>query len=328
MGYRSIGGIIMARVWTIGEALIDFIPEQKGVGLKDVVTFKKAPGGAPANVAAAVSKLGGKSTFIGKLGEDAFGDFLVEVLDEVGVETKHIKRTNKANTALAFVSLREDGERDFSFYRNPSADMLLSEEEIDVSSFSQEDILHFCSVSLVDAPVRQAHVAAIKAVQKVGGLICFDPNIRLPLWDNHAEYREVIQRFLPYADIIKISEDELEFITEIADEDEAIKSILKLKPKLLIITKGGNGVSAYLGQKEIHAPGYSVNTVDTTGAGDSFIGSLLYQLADKNTDINNIQEDTLKEMLLFSNAAAALTTTKQGAITALPNKEDVKKIIG
>ncbi|HHX60901.1 MAG TPA: aminoimidazole riboside kinase [Epulopiscium sp.] len=308
----------MAQVWTIGEALIDFIPEQKGVGLKDVVTFKKAPGGAPANVAAAVSILGGKSAFIGKLGKDAFGDYLVEVLEEVGVETKYIKRTNQANTALAFVSLKEDGERDFSFYRNPSADMLLNEEEIDRGSFNQGDILHFCSVSLVDAPVRQAHVGAIKAVQDVGGIICFDPNIRLPLWDNHAEYRRVIQHFLPEADILKISEDELEFITEIKNEKEAINSLLQLNAKILIVTRGGQGVSAYAQGKEINVPGYSVDTVDTTGAGDSFIGSFLHQLVDKKIDLNNIQEETLKEMLLFSNAAAALTTTKQGAITALP----------
>lgn len=327
MGYRSIGEIVMAKVWTIGEALIDFIPEQKGVSLKDVTTFQKAPGGAPANVAATVSKLGGKSAFIGKLGQDGFGDFLVEVLEEVGVETRYIKRTDKANTALAFVSLREDGERDFSFYRNPSADMLLDEKEIDVHSFGKDDILHFCSVSLVDAPIRQAHIAAVKAVRHVGGLICFDPNIRLPLWSDHIEYRNVIQKFLPYADILKISEDELEFITDIKEEEQAIKSLLELKPKILIITRGGQGVSAYTHQHVVEVPGYCVDVVDTTGAGDCFIGSFLYQVNEKGINLDRITEKELKEILRFSNAAAALTTMQKGAITAIPSKDTVERFM-
>jgi len=317
----------MSNIFTIGEALIDFIPEQKGTPLKDVVSFQKAAGGAPANVAATAAILGGQSYFIGKLGQDAFGDFLVEVLKNVGVGINYIQRTDKANTALAFVSLREDGERDFSFYRSPSADMLLEEEEINNKWFHTGDILHFCSVSLVDAPVRKAHLAAIKAVKEAGGIISFDPNIRLPLWKDHNEYKNVICDFLKFGDILKISEDEIEFITGVNDEKIAIQWLLSLEIKMLLITRGKNGVSAYYKNHEMKVPGYSVIVADTTGAGDAFIGSFLYKISINNIDINNISNEAMKEMLTFSNAVAALTTTKKGAINAIPSIEVVKKFM-
>lgn len=317
----------MPNIFTIGEALIDFIPEQKGALLKDVASFQKAPGGAPANVAATVAILGGQSYFIGKLGQDAFGDFLVEVLQNIGVGIDYIQRTDKANTALAFVSLREDGERDFSFYRSPSADMLLEEGEINENWFKAGDILHFCSVSLVDAPVRKAHIAAIKAVKAAGGTISFDPNIRLPLWKDHNEYRKVIRDFLKFADILKISEDEIEFITGMKDEKKAIKWLLSLKIKILLITRGQNGVSAYYNGDEMKVLGYRVSVEDTTGAGDAFIGSFLYKLLINNIDIKHVSNEDLKEILKFSNAVAALTTTKKGAISAIPSREVVEKFM-
>ncbi|MCM8711218.1 carbohydrate kinase [Clostridium sp. SYSU_GA19001] len=317
----------MKKVFTIGEALIDFIPEQKGTALKDVSSFQKAPGGAPANVAAVVSKLGGQSAFIGKLGKDAFGDYLVETLREVGVKTDYIFRTHKANTALAFVSLREDGERDFSFYRNPSADMLLEESEIDKQWFGEGDILHFCSVSLVDAPVRKAHVAAIEAVKKAGGIISFDPNIRFPLWQDHKEYKNIICEFIKYDDILKVSEDELEFITGISEEEKAIQWLLSLGVKVILITRGSKGVSAYFGSNEITVEGYKVKAVDTTGAGDSFIGAFLYQICTKDIYINNIAYNKMKEILKFSNAVAALTTMNKGAISAIPSLEIVENFM-
>ena len=317
----------MSNIFTIGEALIDFIPEQKGVGLKAVNSFYKSPGGAPANVAATAAKLGAKSYFIGKLGADAFGDFLVETLATVGVGIDYIQRTEVANTALAFVSLKEDGERDFSFYRSPSADMLLEEKEINSEWFHLGDILHFCSVSLVDAPVRKAHLAAIKAVKEAGGIISFDPNIRLPLWKDHIEYKNVIHNFLVYADILKISEDEIEFITGVKDEKIAIQWLLSLGLKILLITRGKNGVSAYYNDQEITVPGYSVSVADTTGAGDAFIGSFIYKLSISTVDINHISKDEMKEILSFSNAVAALTTTQKGAISAIPSRETVEKFL-
>lgn len=317
----------MAKIFTIGEALIDFISEQSGVELKKVNSFQKAPGGAPANVAATVSILGGRSYFIGKLGKDAFGDFLVETLKNTGVGTEYIFRTDKANTALAFVSLKEDGEREFSFYRNPSADMLLEESEICRDWFRTRDILHFCSVSLVDAPVRKAHIAAIEAVKKAGGLISFDPNIRLPLWQNHEEYNSIIREFIKYADILKISEDELEFITGIDDEEKAIQWLLQFDIKVLLITRGSSGASAYFSSCEVDAEGFKVKAIDTTGAGDSFIGAFLYKVSSNCTDINNISCKDIKDILEFSNAVAALTTMNRGAISALPSLGNVENFI-
>ncbi|OPJ60586.1 carbohydrate kinase family protein [Clostridium oryzae] len=317
----------MGKLFTIGEALIDFIPKEKGVGLKDVSSFEKAPGGAPANVAAAAAKLGLQSYFIGKLGNDAFGDFLIETLKSVEVNTNHVFRTSKANTALAFVSLMDSGERDFSFYRNPSADMFLDQCEISPQWFKSGDILHFCSVSLVDAPVRMAHIAAISAVKEKGGFISFDPNIRLPLWQDHEEYKRVIRSFVEYADIIKVSEDELEFITGFSDEEKAIAWFLNFNVKILIITRGKDGVSAFYKGYKVTVNGYKVKAVDTTGAGDSFIGAFLYQICNNKLDIMNIEKSEIKDILKFSNAVAALTTMNKGAISALPSLETVEKFM-
>lgn len=308
----------MGRVITIGEVLIDFIPTSIGCKLKEVEGFVKKPGGAPANVAACVSRLGGKSKFIGKVGQDAFGEYLVDVLAKENVNTEDIIFTSEANTALAFVSLEESGERDFSFYRKPSADMLLNENEIKFEMFEAEDILHFCSVDLIEAPVKYAHIKAIEYAKKKGALISFDPNVRLPLWSDASQCRETIKDFIPYADILKVSDDELLFITEIEKVDLAIQKLMELNPNLrwLIITKGSKGVFAVVNQKSYQVKGYQVKPIDTTGAGDAFIGAVLYSIA------NESQKEPY-QILKFANAVGALTTTKEGAISALPTMSDV-----
>ena len=211
----------MTKLFSIGEVLIDFIPLQRGAALKDVVSFERAPGGAPANVAAAVAKYGHDASMITKLGKDAFGDFLVEQLEKAGVHTDKILRTDEANTGLAFVSLKDNGERDFSFYRNPSADLLFNEEEVKAEWFGQGDVLHFCSVDLVESPMKQAHIRAIHLMKEKGGLISFDPNVRLPLWDHPEDCRSAILEFLPLAHLVKISDEELEFITGISDVEDS-----------------------------------------------------------------------------------------------------------
>ena len=174
----------MKKVISIGEALIDFIPHEKGQSLNNVSNFLRVAGGAPLNVAAAVAKLGGNAQMLTKLGVDSFGDHILEQVEPLGVDISKVLRTKEANTALAFVSLREDGERDFSFYRNPSADMLLNAEEIEEEVFAQGGILHFCSVSLIDAPIKEAHRKAIEFAKRNNCLISFDPNVRLPLWES------------------------------------------------------------------------------------------------------------------------------------------------
>ena len=316
----------MKKVIAIGEALIDFIPHEKGRALNDVENFLRVPGGAPLNVAAAVAKLGGKSQMLTKLGQDGFGDAILNEVKPLGVDVSRISRTNEANTALAFVSLREDGERDFSFYRNPSADMLLSAEEICSEDFNERDILHFCSVSLIDAPIKEAHRRAIEIAKEKGCLISFDPNVRLPLWKNPEDCRKAILEFLPLSNIVKISDEELEFITGIKDEKEALDFLLTGDVKVIIYTKGTNGAEFITKERVIFSPSFKVSAQDTTGAGDSFIGSLLYQVAEGEYSLEELvtlSEEKVQEILTFSNATAALTVCKKGAIGALPLKEEV-----
>ena len=316
----------MKKVIAIGEALIDFIPHEKGRALNNVENFLRVPGGAPLNVAAAVAKLGGKSQMLTKLGQDGFGDAILNEVKPLGVDVSRISRTKEANTALAFVSLREDGERDFSFYRNPSADMLLSAEEICSEDFNERDIFHFCSVSLIDAPIKEAHRRAIEIAKEKGCLISFDPNVRLPLWKQPEDCRKAILEFLPLSNIVKISDEELEFITGIKDEKEALDSLLTGDVKVIIYTKGTNGAEFITKERVIFSPSFKVSAQDTTGAGDSFIGSLLYQVAEGEYSLEELvtlSEEKVQEILTFSNATAALTVCKKGAIGALPLKEEV-----
>src|SRR6056297_3163927 len=190
------------KVLCIGEALIDFVPTDVGIDLKNVEGFIKKPGGAPANVAATVSILGGKSALITQLGEDAFGDFLVDTLEDAHVDTKYVFRTKEANTALAFVSLKENGDRDFSFYRNPSADMLLSKDKITSDMLNSNDIIHFCSVDLIESPMKETHVKLLEEANKKDLIVSFDPNVRLPLWPDEKSCQETINEFIPYASIV------------------------------------------------------------------------------------------------------------------------------
>lgn len=318
----------MRTVYTMGEALIDFIPSQKGVALKEVESFSRVAGGAPANVAAAVAKLGGRSAFIGKLGKDAFGDYLVETMFDIGVDVAHVLRTEEANTALAFVSLKADGNRDFSFYRNPSADMLLHEDEIRPDWFGKDDILHFCSVDLIEAPVKYAHIKAIESARAAGAVISFDPNVRLPLWPDHESCRRTILDFVPLCHIVKISDEELEFITGHKDEDKAIASLFVGDVEHVIYTCGGEGATWFSKQGlSVSVPGRRVQVQDTTGAGDCFIGALLYQLAMGPAFVDSIDEQHAAKLLGFANAAAAITTTRYGAIQALPTLSEVESFL-
>ena len=320
----------MGKLISIGEVLIDFIPLDKGVALKDVSSFERAPGGAPANVAAAVAKYGEKSTMISKLGIDAFGDFLVEKLKEVGVDTTGILRTDQANTALAFVSLKNNGERDFSFYRNPSADLLLEPDELDETSFSEGDYLHFCSVDLVESPMKHAHLKAIEIVKAKQGIISFDPNVRLPLWNNEQDCRKTILEFLPLTHIVKISDDELEFITGISDEQEALTTLFQGDVEVIVYTQGGKGASVLTRGMKCFKEGFKINVVDTTGAGDAFIGGFLYCLLKNEVGPSNLKryvEEHGLDLLSFANASGALTTTKKGGMSALPTRHEIESFL-
>ncbi|MGL4338745.1 MAG: carbohydrate kinase family protein [Turicibacter sp.] len=310
----------MSKVISIGEALIDFMSDGRG-------GFIKSPGGAPANVAACVAKLGGESQLITKLGNDFFGDFLANTLVMSNIDTSAVFRTDEAKTGLAFVSHTEAGERSFLFYRDPSADMLLNENEMDETWFNQGDILHFCSVNLIDAPVRKAHDKAIELAWKKGCLICFDPNIRLSLWNDHNEYQEVVNKYLDYADVVKISDEELFFITGIEDENLAINQILTRVP-MVVYTKGSKGAQVYTKAYSVTHHGYKTTAVDTTGAGDSFIGAFLYQLGLQQIRGEfAVDKRKMYDILAFSNAVAMLVVSKKGTIDVMPSLAEVQRVV-
>ena len=209
-------------LFSIGEALIDMIPSRVGCSFDEVPAFSPRVGGAPANVCAAVARLGGRSALLSQLGDDPFGHKIARALAECGVELSHLEFTGKASTALAFVSLAENGERTFSFCRKPSADLLYAPEQIDPGWFSQAFALHFCSVALVESPMREAHKTAIAAARSAGTIIDFDPNLRFPLWPDRDALRRTVLEFLPLADVVKISDEELEFLTGTSDIEAAL----------------------------------------------------------------------------------------------------------
>ena len=304
------------KVVALGELLVDFVPLQTGCALEDVESFERAAGGAPANVAAAVARLGGCSEMISQVGEDAFGAFLLSSLQAEGVDTRWVFRTARANTGLAFVSVDAGGERDFAFYRNPSADLFLCEEQIVPAMFTECAVLHFCSVDLVDWPVKAAHRRAIELARQAGAIVSFDPNVRLPLWDCPESCRAAIREFLPFADVVKLSDDEVEFVTGCASERDAVRKLLSLGCRLVIVTRAACGSAAYTRAAEAQATAPSVQVVDTTGAGDSFVGSFLFQLARdgvKRHQLDALPSKQLASYLEFSSRYAALTVQHEGA---------------
>ena len=236
-------------LFSIGEALIDMIPSRVGCSFDEVPSFSPRTGGAPANVCAAFARLGGKSAFLSQLGDDPFGHKIARELEACGIDLSHLAFTDKANTALAFVSLEEDGSRTFSFYRKPSADLLYSPEQIDPAWFADAFALHYCSVSLVDSPMRYAHLAAISAAREAGAIVSFDPNLRFPLWPDRDMLRGTVLQFLPLSNILKISDEELEFLTGTTDIESALPQLLvgdvrrHIGQQVAIEEKGNDGSS-------------------------------------------------------------------------------------
>ncbi|MBA0664343.1 hypothetical protein Goklo_004366 [Gossypium klotzschianum] len=311
---------------SFGEMLIDFVPTVSGVSLAEAPGFLKAPGGAPANVAIAVSRLGSKASFIGKLGDDEFGHMLADILKQNGVSGDGILFDQGARTALAFVTLRADGEREFMFYRNPSADMLLTPEELNLDLIRSAKVFHYGSISLIVEPCRSAHLKAMEVAKESGALLSYDPNLRLPLWPSADEARKQILSIWDKADIIKVSDVELEFLTGSNKiDDETAMKLWRPNLTLLLITLGEKGSMYYTKYFHGSVDAFHVNTVDTTGAGDSFVGALLCKIVEDPTILEN--ESKLREVLKFANACGAITTTKKGAIPALPTEAEVLALI-
>nr|CAD1838904.1 unnamed protein product [Ananas comosus var. bracteatus] len=315
-----------ALVVSFGEMLIDFVPDAAGVSLAESTGFLKAPGGAPANVAVAIAKLGGSAAFIGKFGDDEFGHMLVEILRQNGVRDEGVLFDKDARTALAFVTLRSDGEREFMFYRNPSADMLLAESELNLPLIRQARIFHYGSISLISEPCRSAHLAAMRAAKAAGILCSYDPNVRLPLWPSPDAARSGIRSIWNQADFIKVSDDEVEFLTQRDPQsEENVLSLWYEGLKLLIVTDGEKGCRYFTKSFKGRVPGFSVKTVDTTGAGDAFVGALLVSIAKDGSLFQN--EEKLREALKFANACGAICTTQKGAIPALPTTATAMELV-
>lgn len=309
-------------LFAIGEALIDFIPDKTGCDFGEVSAFSPKVGGAPANVLGAFSLLGGKTQLLTQVGDDPFGYKIKDELLNFGIGLKYLKMTDKANTALAFVSLANNGDRTFSFYRNPSADMLYSEKNITSDMFSDCFALHFCSVSLGDFPMREAHKHAIKLARENDAVISFDPNLRFPLWKDKTALKNAVLEFLPMADIVKISDNELSFITGTDDVEKGCKILLKTA-KIVICTCGENGAYAFSKNASVFSKGENVKAVDTTGAGDAFCGSFLYNLYRNNiekSELSDITQERLQDFLDASNAYCAKSIQKYGAIASYPDK--------
>ncbi|CAN1842539.1 Probable fructokinase-7 [Linum perenne] len=259
--------------------LIDFVPTVNGVSLAEAPAFKKAPGGAPANVAVGVSRLGGSSAFIGKLGDDEFGHMLDDILKQNNVDNSGVRFDPYARTALAFVTLRADGEREFLFFRHPSADMLLKESELQIDMLKKAKVFHYGSISLISEPCRSAQIAALKTVKTSGGILSYDPNLRLALWPSPEAAKEGIMSIWNEADVIKIV-----FLTggdDPNDDNVILKKLFHPNLTLLIVTEGSQGCRYYTKMQEFkgRVQGVKVKPVDTTGAGDAFVGGLLSSLA-------------------------------------------------
>lgn len=309
---------------SIGEMLIDFTPYMTEGGS---ALYQPNPGGAPANVASVVAKLGLHSAFVGKVGNDVFGLSCKEALKNAGVCTEHLVLTSDYPTTLAFVTLLPGGNREFSFYRNRlTADVILEKSDLSQSAYQNTRIFHFGSVSLTEDPEKSTVLFAVEEAKKAGAIISYDPNLRLPLWKSAEEAKKTILETLHYADILKLSEEEVEFLFGKVDDHEICKELSeKHGVSLILITKAADGCYAYVNGRDYHSYAYDLKTIDTTGAGDSFLAWVVYCLLHSGKDIKDLSDGDVTEMLDFANALGSLVTTKKGAIPAIPSIEEINR---
>jgi fructokinase len=315
----------MADAICLGELLIDFVPTVTGTSLIDAPAFKKAPGGAPANVAVGLARLGTPSAFMGKVGDDPFGQFLAHTLSEAGVDVGPLRFSSEARTALAFVSLRADGEREFMFYRHPSADMLFTPDEVDAEAIRRARLLHYGTISLIGEPSRSATLHAIDLARDAGCLISCDPNLRLALWPDRAAARDGLLLGIARAQVVKLSDEELRFLTGSDDPAAAREQLWHDRLELMVVTLGAAGCVYFTPDSDGVVVGSAVEAIDATGAGDGFVAGLLHGLlADRNVTGD---EARLRELCRFANAVGALATLERGAIPALPTLERVRAFL-
>lgn len=312
-------------VVALGELLIDFTDNGKS-GQGNTI-FEANPGGAPCNVLSMLNQCGHSTAFIGKVGQDIFGLKLKAVLEEAGIDTAGLVVDGQARTTLAFVQTLEDGDRDFSFYRNPGADMLLTADEVKEELVKEARIFHFGTLSMTHEGVREATKKGIRLAKEAGALISFDPNLRPPLWNSLEEAKEQAAYGFGQCDILKISDNEIQWFTGEEDYDAGIRKLREQYDiPLILLSMGREGSRAYYKDLRVEVPSFiQENTIETTGAGDTFGGSCLHYVLEKG--LENLTEEGLREMLTFANAAASIITTRKGALRVMPEMDEVREFI-
>ncbi len=313
-------------VVALGELLIDFT--DGGLSAQGNPMFEANPGGAPCNVLAMLEKLGRSCAFIGKVGDDLFGRQLRGVVEAAGIDTSGLVMARQVRTTLAIVKNDPNGDRDFSFYRNPGADMMLTEKEVPEELLKSCRLFHFGSLSLTHEPVRGATVKAIRCARTNGALISFDPNLRPPLWDDLEEARRQIAFGLSQCDVLKIADNELEFMTGETDFHRGAAILREWYPniRLINVTAGAQGSYSYCGEQRVFVPAFRLGgTIETTGAGDTFCACVLHFVLEHG--LKGLDAPDLEEMLRFANAAAYLVTTRKGAIRSMPEREEVEQLL-
>ena len=316
----------MYDVIALGELLIDFT--QNGISEQENPIFEANAGGAPCNVLSMLSNLGRKTSFIGVVGDDQFGIMLRNTLNNIGIDTSHLYTHKKVNTTLAFVHTLVNGDRDFSFYRNLGADMMLKKSQIDENHIKSTKIFHFGTLSMTHIGVKKATYYALELARKAGCIISFDPNLRPPLWESLVEAKTQIEYGLSMSDIVKISDDEVRFLTGYDDIKAGGRILHEKYPniKLLNVTLGNCGSIAFYKDLEVFVPAFiQKQTIETTGAGDTFCASILHHVLDLG--IENLNNNKLYDMLRFANAAASIITTRKGALCVMPKEDEIKNLL-
>lgn len=308
-------------VIALGELLIDFT--QNGLSEQGNGLFEANPGGAPCNVLSMLNNLGKKTSFIGKVGNDQFGKTLKKALEELGIGTENLLMDNEVHTTLALVHTFADGDRDFSFYRNPGADMMLTVEELNLDLVRDTRIFHFGTLSMTHDGIRATTKKAVETAKEAGALISFDPNLREPLWDSLDNAKEQVRWGLGKCDVLKISDNEIQWLTGENDFTAGVKKIREEFPiPLILVSMGRDGSRAYYGDHYVEvAPFLQENTIETTGAGDTFCACVLNYVLENGLEA--LTDEQLKEMLTFANAAASIITTRKGALRVMPTREEV-----
>jgi fructokinase len=316
----------MVEVVSFGELLVDMVSDAD-VSLGEAPRFLKAPGGAPANVAVGLQRLGISARFVGQVGTEPFGDWLKTVVAQENVNTDYLLQTDQARTTIAFVATRADGKKDICFYRNPGADALLSPEAIDEALFEGVRLFHCGSVSLSENPCQEAQFKAARIARTKGILVSFDPNWRPSIWENHDRAYHLIWEMITLADVVKVAEEEWEFVTGCTDFAKGSEKIRSHGPKLVVITRGEDGAYFNFGGGQGNVPGNVVEAIDTLGAGDAFVAGLLAQLLQHQELGAALTNKSLQQALRFANACGALAATKAGAIPALPTLDQVNTFL-